>query len=119
MIFCRHPIQDVLGVVGIVVGDVDQAQGGLLGMAGQTQLGLELGQHQARRHGPLGMGGVGAGKQFHERLTGRRLRTAVFAVVVLGAEGVGAALAEALTGMSMPAAWACCCMSLMVFWAMC
>ena len=116
--FGAQPIQDVLGLVGIVVGDVNQAQGGLRCMGGQTQLRFELGQHQASRHRPLRVGGMGTGKQLHGRLVVARLRAAGRLLAGLVPAALAAWAGAALPAMSMPAALACCCMSLMVFWAM-
>ena len=58
-------VQQILGMRGQVVGDVDQAQAGVARVIGGRHLGAQLSQYQFRGHAPFGMGGVAVGKQFH------------------------------------------------------
>ena len=57
--------QDLLGMSGVMVGQVDQAQGRLIGIVGLIQLCAQLRDHQAGGHGPLGMRGMAVGEQLH------------------------------------------------------
>jgi len=50
---------------GVMVSQVDQAQGRLIGIVGLIQLCAQLRDHQAGGHGPLGMRGMAVGKQLH------------------------------------------------------
>ena len=60
--FAAQVVEQRLGVVAIVVGDVEQAQGGRCSVVGQRHLGAQLRQHQRGGHAPLGVGGMASGK---------------------------------------------------------
>ena len=49
----------------VVVGDIEQAQGGRGGVPRQSHLRAQLRQHQGHGHAPLRMGGMGGGKSLH------------------------------------------------------
>ena len=72
----RHMIQDVLRMTRQMVGDVDQAQAGCIGISRVVHVGTQLRQHHVSCHFPMWMGGVAVGKQFHQRAV---LRAAFFA----------------------------------------
>ena len=63
--------QDIGGTLGVMVGDVKQAQTRLGRVTRQGHLGAKLGNDQARRHAPLRMGGVAEGEQIHSGLNSR------------------------------------------------
>ena len=58
-------IQQRLCLAGVVVGDVEQAQRGRMGVAGQRHLRAQLCQHQGGSHAPLRMCGMAGGAAFH------------------------------------------------------
>ena len=58
--------QDGLGLIGVMIGDVKQAQARLGSMAWQGHLRAQLGDDEASSHLPLRMRGMAKRKQTHE-----------------------------------------------------
>ena len=63
--FAGQIVQQFARVIGVVVGDVQQAQRGRRGIGGQRHLCAQLRQNQRSRHAPLGMGGMASRKKSH------------------------------------------------------
>ena len=68
--FGTEVLEDVLGLGGVVIGDVEQAQRGRRLVVGQCHLRAQLREHQAGGHAPLRVGGVAGGEELHADFLG-------------------------------------------------